>query len=172
MRTHQPRAHGKALSFIALAAVFTVACAQPKEPPQRVQLAHAMNPPSRLLPPEQLPESARAILRTIMASHARTMNTMVSGIMVLDYPRIEFDAQALADDSTLARPLTGDATELNTLLPERFFDLQDELRARAHSVGEAAKRRNAADVAATYGRMSETCVHCHASYRMGREGPR
>ncbi len=103
-----------------------------------------------------------------MTSHARTMGDLVSAIMVLDYVRIDSDARAIAGDASLARPLTGDATELNSLLPEKFFEHQDELRREASVLAVAADRMNAIDVAAGYGRLSETCVRCHATYRSGR----
>jgi hypothetical protein len=47
-----------------------------------------------------------------MASHGRDMNDLVSAIMVLDYRRIEQRGDDLADDVTLARPLSNDASEL------------------------------------------------------------
>lgn len=96
------------------------------------------------------------------------MADLMSAIMVLRYPIIRDRAQAIADDVDLARPLTGDATELNALLPAKFFDYQDELRVRAHALQAAAAQSNAYAVADAYGRLSETCVRCHATYRQGR----
>jgi hypothetical protein len=138
------------------------------EPPQAPQLAAAVTPPPRLAPPEYLPENARAILRTIMAAHAHNMGDLVSAIMVLDYDRIVAGAEAVASDATLARPLTGDATELNALLPEKFFWTQDQLRRQARDLADAARARSAFQVASAYGRLSEVCVNCHAVYRAGK----
>jgi hypothetical protein len=90
--------------------------------------------------------------------------------MVLDYRSIDERAAKISSDANLARPLTADATELNTALPERFFDLQDQLKARAAALSAAAARNDALAVADAYGKLSETCVSCHASYRPG--GPR
>ena len=64
----------------------------------------------------------------------------------------------------LAR-ISGDATELASALPATFFDLQDELRAQARTLGDAAEEQNPFHVANAYGRLSETCVRCHATYR-------
>ena len=45
-----------------------------------------------------------------MVSHGRDMNDLVSAIMVLDYLRIEQRGDRIADDVSLARPVSRDAT--------------------------------------------------------------
>jgi cytochrome c556 len=159
-----------ALRF-ALTGVLAASCATAADrpsPPQEPQLLAAVSPPARLQPPDYLPEVARSILRTRMASHARDMGQLMSAIMVLDYPDVQAGAQAIVSDVNLARPLTKDATELNAALPPRFFDLQDELKVRGRALRDAAQHMNAFEVADAYGRMSETCVRCHAVYRAGK----
>jgi hypothetical protein len=136
-------------------------------PPQQAQLVRAISPPSRLEPPAALPEVSRAVLRTLMAAHARNMSDLVSAIMLLDYPRINAGAKGVASDASVARPLTGDATELNAQLPARFFQLQDDLRAEAAKLAVSAENLDAFQVADSYGRLSQTCVRCHAVYRAG-----
>jgi cytochrome c556 len=138
------------------------------QPPQQAQLVQAISPPARLEPPEYLSGMARAVLRTRMASHARDMGDLMSAIMVLQYDRIRDRASAIASDASLARPLTGDATELNSALPEKFFQHQDELKAGAKALAVAADKQSAFAVAEAYGRVSETCVRCHGVYRQGR----
>jgi len=146
------------------------ACATPpsRQPPQQPQLAQATTVPPRLAPPEHLPETARVLLRGRMASHANDMSALMSAIMVLDYPRIGDRAEAIAADERFARPLTADATELASALPEKFFLYQDNLRLEAKVLADAAGRAHAFDVADSYGRLSQVCVRCHASYRAGR----
>jgi hypothetical protein len=104
-----------------------------------------------------------------MASHARDMSGLVSDIMLLHYERIQDGAQRIADDASLSRPLTSDASELNSALPEKFFLYQENLRLEARTLAEAAGRRRAFDVANSYGRLSQVCVRCHATYRAGRQ---
>jgi cytochrome c556 len=147
----------------------TPACAgkSAQEAPQQAQLTRAVSPPKRLEPPDYLPEAARAVLRTIMASHARNMGDLMSAIVVLDYPRIREGAEAVASDASLSRPLTHEASELNTLLPEDFFRQQDALRAQARVLSDAAARQSAFGVADSYGKLSESCVRCHYVYRKG-----
>ncbi len=159
------------VAFVAFVTVFPAACAssaRTSEPPQQKQLAAALTPPKRLAPPESLPGVAREILRARMVSHTQDMGALMSAIMVLEYDEIQTRAQAIAGDANLARPLTGDATELNSLLPAKFFDLQDALKRQAGILADAARRTDALGVANAYGALSETCVQCHATYRAGR----
>jgi cytochrome c556 len=103
-----------------------------------------------------------------MANHANDMAALMSAIMILKYPEIETRANAIANETTFARPHTQDATELNSALPETFFQYQRELRVLASSLASAAHGLEPFQVADAYGKMSETCVKCHATYRAGR----
>jgi cytochrome c556 len=168
-RRSMEKTQARASSIAVLALVAGCASAPPRnEPPQQAQLIHAISPPERLGPPQYLPESARVLLRARMAAHAREMSELVSAIMVLQYEPIREHAEQIANDDSLARPITGDATELNAALPEAFFQRQDELKAQSRALAKAAAAMNAFEVATAYGRVSETCVRCHASYRAGR----
>jgi len=161
--------HSALRGLIFGALVPTISCAQQgtRQPPQQAQLARAVAPPARLEPPDYLPETARAVLRTMMSSHAQNMGSLMSAIMALDYPRIRAGADAIAGDARLSRPLTGDATELNSLLPEEFFRIQDGLREEAKVLAEAAQRQSPYAVSDAYGRVAQTCVRCHYIYRAG-----
>jgi hypothetical protein len=154
-----------AIGFLAVAA-----CATPprNQPPQERQFAQAVAPPQRLRPVEPLPPAAREDLKVRMAFHARDMNELVSDIMLLRYEEIHDRATRIAGDASLSRPLTNDATELNSAFPEKFFLYQDNLRLEAKTLAESAGRRAAFDVADSYGRLSQVCVRCHAAYRAGR----
>ena len=135
------------------------------QPPQQAQLAQAISTPERQDPPEPLAPATRAILKERMASHARDMGELVSAIMLLKYPEIAQRADAIVADVNLSRPVTGDATELNSSLPEKFFVRQDDLKAAARVLGNSARDLNPYQVANAYGRLSEACVRCHADYR-------
>jgi cytochrome c556 len=158
-------------TFLVLGAGACASQPPPPAPAQEAQLARAVAPPTptpHLEPPEALPGAARAILKRRMAGHVRDMSDLVSAIMVLDYAAIHDRAQAVAGDANLARPLGGDATELNSLLPDKFFEYQDALRNNARLLATAAERMDALEVGSAYGRVAESCVQCHASYRSGR----
>lgn len=153
---------------VLLGAGLLSACAShttPNQPAQQAQLANAIAAPDRTKPPEPLSPAAREILKKRMASHARDMADLVSAIMLLDYPRIAGRANSIASDVNLSRPISQDATELNSSLPEKFFVYQDNLRAGARSLAAAAGDLDPYRVAAEYGRLSEGCVRCHADFR-------
>lgn len=158
---------------LVLGAAAMPACADQKvasQPPQQVQLARAIATPEGTEPPEPLSPAARSILKDRMSSHVREMGELVSAIMVLRYPEIAQRADSVAADVNLSRPLSSDATELNSSLPEKFFVRQDELRVAARGLGVAARAGNPYQVADAYGRMSEACVRCHADYRPRNQG--
>src|SRR4051812_23271826 len=102
-------------------ATLLLGCASSTAPRQEAELTRAVSAPERLGPPESLSPMAQEVLQRRMASHSRDMGALVSAIMALHYPEIRERAETIADDASLSRPLTGDATELNTLLPEKFF---------------------------------------------------
>lgn len=122
----------------------------------------------RLLPhPAQISATTRALLQQRMARHGADMNELVAAVVLADLDEAQRRARSLAEDANLARPLSGDATELNSALPEDFFRFQDELRARARELADAAARRDARATAAAFGQVASACVGCHLSY-LGR----
>lgn len=167
MNTRPGRA-AMTLGLLAMAALAMVACADQNarhQPPQRAQLEKAVAEPGRGAAPEPLSPVAAGIIKERMVLHARDMTTLVSAIMVLDYPVISQRANEIAADVNLSRPLSGDATELNASLPEKFFVRQDELKAGARALATAADALDPYRVADAYGHLSEGCVRCHADYR-------
>lgn len=141
------------------------ACAPQIQPPQRAQQASAVAPPKTGRPVEPLSPAVQALLRQRMVSHANDMNELVSAIMILDYPLIADRAEKIAADANLGRPIAGDATELNSSLPEKFFVYQDRVKYEARALAEAAGAADPYQVAEKYGKLSESCVRCHADYR-------
>ena len=127
-----------------------------------------LSPPDRHDPPEYLSNTTRELLRTRMASHATDMGELVQAIMILQYPRIAERAAAIAAQADLARPVSNDATDLASSLPPSFFEYQDELKARARTLEEAARAQGAFRVADAYGDLSKTCVKCHSVFRGSR----
>ena len=62
-------------------------------------------------------------------------------------------------------PIAGD--ELNGLLPERFFALQDELKAGSRRLVAASLSRNHAAMADEFAALAKSCVSCHDVYLRG-----
>ena len=74
-----------------------------------------------------------------MARHDVQMRALVSRVVMLDDDGVARAAGEIFDEPALARPVAGD--ELNGLLPDRFFVLQDELKARSRRLVAASLRR-------------------------------
>ena len=121
-----------------------------------------------MAPPRGIPPALRAILRERMRRHADQMRDLVASALVLDYDGAARAAGAIYDEPTLARPLAPD--ELNQLIPDRFFTLQDELRTQTRQVVRAAAEQDGSKVAEELGGLARTCVLCHSAYLYERPG--
>jgi hypothetical protein len=119
----------------------------------------------RLADPSGIPEAARQVLRTKMGRHDFQMRAVLSRVVLLDDDGIARAAGEIYDEPALARPVGGD--ELNQLLPERFFQLQDELKAHAKKLVIASQAHNRAAVADEFAGLARTCVSCHDVYLHG-----
>jgi hypothetical protein len=112
-----------------------------------------------------LPPAARQVVRSRMVRHEAQMKTLVSRVVLLDDDGIARAAGEIFDDPALAGPVAGD--ELNGLLPERFFALQHELRARARGLVTASSRHDRDAVADEFGRLAKGCISCHEVFVHG-----
>jgi hypothetical protein len=128
--------------------------------------------PSRSIAPgpdlavaQRIPAAARAVIRTKMRRHAQQLPALMASVVALDYDAVARAAGEIFDEPALARPLAGD--EINGLLPERFFVLQDALRTEARHVVAAAARRDGGPLADAFGALTRTCVACHDVYVNG-----
>ena len=115
--------------------------------------------------PERIPPAMRQVIASKMRRHAEQLPALVSKVVVLDYDGAARAGGEIFDEPGLARPVAGD--ELNTLLPPRFFVLQDALREGARQVVEAAAERNSARLSEAFGNLTKTCVSCHDVYLRG-----
>jgi hypothetical protein len=127
--------------------------------------ARSLSPLPELGTPEHIPGMARAVIRSRMQRHGEQLGALVSRVVLLDYEGAARTAGEIYDEPTLARPLTGD--ELNGVLPERFFLLQDDLRGGARRLVTAAARRDSAQLAGELGALTKTCLACHDLYLHG-----
>lgn len=128
-------------------------------------------PPGELGQPDYLSELARATLQRRMARHGRDLSVLVQAVVLLRRPIVAELAANIANEPRIGRPLPDGDEELNAVLPERFFVLQDELRDRAKSVAEAARRRDDAKLATAFGLLAQSCVACHSAYLEPRTPP-
>ena len=125
----------------------------------------AGDPQHRKLPaPAHLPEAARGLLTERMLNHGDDMSDLMWATLFLDDQSVADIADHIRTMPRFARPLTGDATELNSLLPPEFFALQDQLVERAFELAENARHKDAEAMAESYGALMQTCVRCHSVY--------
>jgi hypothetical protein len=125
----------------------------------------SISPGPELATPERIPPALASVIRTKMGRHGEQMRSLVSHVVVLDYDRTARVAGEIFDEPALARPIAGD--ELNGLLPARFFELQDAMRAQARVMVDAAARRNNKAVSDAFGALAKSCIGCHAAYLTG-----
>ncbi|MDC0710020.1 hypothetical protein POL68_16210 [Stigmatella sp. ncwal1] len=137
---------------------------QPPAPAKKAKPQAPGVPTPSLAKPDYLPEQARGLLRQKMERHGQDARDLMFGVTLLQYDIARAAAQRISSEPRLVRPLPGGEGELNSLLPERFFLLQDEARLRARAVSEAAEKRDDKALAEGYGRLVETCVACHSAY--------
>jgi hypothetical protein len=114
--------------------------------------------------PDYIPEAARPLLRKKMERHGQDARDLMFGVTLLQYDVARAAAQRIAAEPRLVRPIAGGEDDLNTLLPERFFVLQDEARSRAQALVTAAEKKDDKALGESYGRLMETCVSCHSAY--------
>jgi hypothetical protein len=114
--------------------------------------------------PDYLPATARALLRKKMARHGLDARELMYGVTLLRYELAHDAARRIASEPRIVRPIAGGEDDLNALLPESFFVLQDEARLRAQAVMAAAQKRDDKALAESYGHLVQTCVSCHAAY--------
>jgi hypothetical protein len=127
--------------------------------------SHSLSPRPELATPEHIAPAARAVIHSRMERHGEQLATLVSRVVVLDYDGAARTAGEIYDEPTLGRPLAGD--ELNGVLPERFFVLQDDLRAVARRLVTAAARKDSVQLAGELGALTRSCISCHDLYLHG-----
>jgi hypothetical protein len=120
-----------------------------------------------LVKPERIPPSMARVIATKMARHDLQMRTLLSRVVLLDDDGVARAAGEIFDEPTLARPLAND--ELNGLLPERFFVLQEEMRKQTRQLVVASNRHDRAAVANEFAALTRTCIACHDVYLHGTD---
>lgn len=114
--------------------------------------------------PEWIPSEAREMLTARMRRHGEEMMFLVVSVLILSYDSAEEMAEEIAAEPKIGRPGAGESGTINALLPQRFFEFQDELRERADAVSDAAHAKDHVRLVRAYGQLAETCVGCHAAY--------
>jgi hypothetical protein len=97
-----------------------------------------------------------------MSQHQQEMEGMFRSTVLLRYAEVEATASAISRTPPLPNPAVTLFRDPEVGVPREFFALQDELRVRAGELVKAAHDHDNSAMAKGYGRMTETCVSCHA----------
>jgi len=124
--------------------------------------------PKRLKTPGYLPTAARELLGKRMETHGINVMRLSISAILLDYDDVSEAAKNIVAELGV-KHVRNSADVLDAALPQRFFDLQNQLRSRAQTLAEVAQKRSAPDMSAAYSRVTETCIACHSVYLNGRE---
>ena len=119
--------------------------------------------------PKSLSLTARALLSRRMENHGFEMSNLLWATLLLDRATAADIAGSILAEPRLARPIDRSSHELNSQLPEAFFNLQDQLVAAAQRLQTVARNEEATpdDLAGAFGGLTRTCVNCHAVYLDG-----
>ena len=114
--------------------------------------------------PAAVPPALRAVLGDTMNRHAEDMTSLFWATVLRDYAAAKQVAQMLAATPSIAPGAREDAHNLASGLGARFFRLQDRLRDQARDIAKAAEAKNDQQLAQGIGKLTHTCVACHATY--------
>jgi cytochrome c' len=121
-------------------------------------------PAPKLQPPDWLPVQAREMLAARMQRHGEEMMYLTAMVLTLNHEGAAHLAEHIAEEPRIGRPTSEERGTISELLPERFFDLQDELNDRAKAMASAARTGANDKMVQAYGRLTQTCVSCHEAY--------
>lgn len=147
-------------------------CASASGPPPMTKTTGSLPPEASAAPPDadrderHLSPTARALISKHMQGHGNEMTFLLWSVIFLDYEGVERLSRMIASEPRFARPHPSEGSDVNALLPARYFALQDDLASKARALADLAtsKRRNAAALVKAYGALAESCVGCHSVY--------
>jgi hypothetical protein len=116
---------------------------------------------AKQLEPETLSTESKAFLKGKMKSHIKDMKDLSIAVAILKAAEVQRLAQGIANAPRLDKSM-GESSKL----PDRFFELQDELKKNAQAVSDAGKANDTNAMLSTYQELIGTCVSCHASFRL------
>jgi hypothetical protein len=112
----------------------------------------------------ELSPLARSLLTQRMETHAEMTTELMWSVVFLEHEVTAEVADALAKQPRIARPNPDRPDVLNSHLPKKFFDLQDDFTRKANDLARAAEKGDNVAIAARFGDLMNGCVSCHAAY--------
>jgi cytochrome c556 len=146
----------RVLKIVAMATLVT-ACSTP-EPPPPPKATYSMQTP------KYLTEEARQKLRASMGVHREAMAGLFNALLVLDREGVNRYAAALESQP---RMVQDPKLPKDERIPDRVFELQDELHQRAHDLAKLVNSEEAiktGELAGSFANLAKVCVTCHTHY--------
>jgi Cytochrome C' len=112
-----------------------------------------------VMPAERIPSETEARLTDRMKRHGADLLGLTHAVTVVDRKAIAETADRVRLDTPLTLTVDG-----GVVTDARFQQLDQQLRDRMPELANAARKRDDAALATTFGRTMETCVRCHATY--------
>jgi hypothetical protein len=147
--------HAKILA-VALGAGLTFTA--PALPPARA--APATPAPGR----QPLNPLARDLITPRMSRHGGEIQELAASVTMLRHDRTRELALRIASEPRLVKLPGAGANELESTIPDSFFTLQDQARAKALALAAQAAKGDDRAVGRAFGELQQVCVDCHASY--------
>jgi hypothetical protein len=113
-----------------------------------------------VMPAERIPSESEARLTDRMKRHGADLLSLTHAVTVVDRKAVAETADRVRLDSPLTLNVDG-----GVVTDARFQQLDQQL-------ATAARKRDDAALASTFGRTMETCVRCHAAYLKPATKPR
>ena len=99
-----------------------------------------------------------------MDEHIHATSELFQAVLRLQYDKAGAAADELAAQPTWARPEVAGLDSVNSRIPQPFFDLQAAMQQNARSVSAAAKKHDPQTLGDAFGKLTSSCLACHASY--------
>lgn len=117
------------------------------------------------LSPGAMSRENRSFLKGKMKHHNKDAKDLAIAVATVNLAEVQRLAQSLANAPRLDRA-AGAASQL----PDRFFELQDELKTTSQKLADAARATDANAVLGQYKLLVTTCMNCHLSFKAQVEG--
>ena len=131
------------------------------------QLEHGQ--PGHLSAVESLSPRLRELLTQEMQALQQGMISIIPAYVSGNWAEIERVAVKMKDSYILKQRLSDEqVTELHTLLPESFLQLDERFHYLSGMLNHAAKNRKAELVGFYFSRLGESCVNCHSQFAIHR----
>lgn len=115
---------------------------------------------ARKFAPENVSDASRALLKSKMKNHIKDMKELSIAVATIQAAEVQRLAQGIANAGRLDKNTSG-----ANQLPERFFELQDELKKNAQALADAGKANTMDAMLSNYQELVSTCMQCHAAFK-------